>query len=98
MDSLPLTLQVITVFHDMSSNLHQSNPEAHISIGNFSNVEKRGKEIQNNKLNYSRLFGAHIEVNFLLLEIERRKLIVLKQDDMLSNEINNCCGLSAIIL
>lgn len=50
-----------------------------VSSGNYQNGKKYRREVQRNRLNYCQLFGVQNEVNFLLLEIEMRKLNVLKQ-------------------
>lgn len=63
-----------------------SNPASITLKENFENIrnsQKNQPDIRNN-LHNNQLFGVQLEVNFLLLEAERRKLKVLQQELNLS--------------
>lgn len=71
---------------DSSSTASLSNPASITSKQNYENVrnnQKNQPEIRSN-FNRNQLFGVQLEVNFLLLEAERRKLKVLQQELNLS--------------
>ncbi|CRL03287.1 CLUMA_CG016209, isoform A [Clunio marinus] len=71
---------------DSSSSASLSNPTSITSKENYENIrnnQKKSPDIRSN-LHNNQLFGVQLEVNFLLLEAERRKLKVLKQELNLS--------------
>ena len=71
---------------DSSSSASLSNPASITSKQNYENIRSSQKitpDIRSN-FNSNQLFGVQLEVNFLLLEAERRKLKVLQQELNLS--------------
>jgi hypothetical protein len=68
---------------DSTSSASISNPASIKSKESYENVRKNQPDIRNN-LHNNQLFGVQLEVNFLLLEAERRKLKVLHQELNLS--------------
>lgn len=71
---------------DSSSTVSLSNPASITSKQNYENIRNSQKiqpDIRSN-LHNNQLFGVQLEVNFLLLEAERRKLKVLQQELNLS--------------
>lgn len=71
---------------DSSSTVSLSNPASITSKENYESIrsnQKNTPDIRNN-LHSNQLFGVQLEVNFLLLEAERRKLKVLRQELNLS--------------
>lgn len=71
---------------DSSSSASLSNPASITSKQNYENIRNSQKiqpDIRSN-FNSNQLFGVQLEVNFLLLEAERRKLKVLQQELNLS--------------
>lgn len=73
---------------DSSSNASLSVPAIVVSKENYENIRHSQKiqpDIRNN-LHSNQLFGVQLEVNFLLLEAERRKLKVLQQELSLSRD------------
>ena len=73
---------------DSSSSASLSNPASITSKENYEHIRHSYKiqpDIRTN-LHSNQLFGVQLEVNFLLLEAERRKLKVLQQELNLSLE------------
>jgi hypothetical protein len=71
---------------DSSSSASLSNPASIASKENYEHIRhsyKSQPDIRSN-LHSNQLFGVQLEVNFLLLEAERRKLKVLQQELNLS--------------
>lgn len=68
---------------DSSSTASLSNPASITSKESIRGSQKNTPDIRNN-LHNNQLFGVQLEVNFLLLEAERRKLKVLQQELNLS--------------
>lgn len=71
---------------ESSSSVSLSNPASITSKENFEHIrscQKIKPDIRTN-LHSNQLFGVQLEVNFLLLEAERRKLKVLQQELNLS--------------
>lgn len=71
---------------DTSSTASLSNPASITSKENYEHIRHSHKiqpDIRSN-LHSNQLFGVQLEVNFLLLEAERRKLKVLQQELNLS--------------
>lgn len=71
---------------ESSSSVSLSNPASITSKENFEHIrssQKLNPNIRTN-LHSNQLFGVQLEVNFLLLEAERRKLKVLQQELNLS--------------
>lgn len=66
---------------ESSSSASLSNPVSITSKENYEHIRSSQKQpdIRNN-LHNNQLFGVQLEVNFLLLEAERRKLKVLHQE------------------
>lgn len=76
---------------DSSSSASLSNPASITSKQNYENIRNSQKNLQpdiRSNFNNNQLFGVQLEVNFLLLEAERRKLKVLRQE--LSLSLDDC--------
>jgi len=68
---------------DSSASISTSIPTSIALKENYENIRKNQPDIRHN-LHNNQLFSVQLEVNFLLLEAERRKLKVLQQELNLS--------------
>lgn len=70
-----------TVIIDNKENYERTSISSSVSSSNI--IQKKPPEIRNNN-HHNQLFGVQCEVNFLLLEAERRKLKILQRELNLS--------------